>query len=177
MKLVAAFLLAVAIFGAASPPRVTRASLRRLEQSVDARVINIDDEDPGYLLGPTRGVYLEGYGAVFTTEVELVPSAAPNPFRPEIKKADIQRLKAKKQLRLNVLRVRMRDLLIASATPLDSVPLDEQIALAVTIPYFPWEDTAGMPRQVLMHAPRRVLLQGTRGDTLAVDNAVKVQEF
>jgi hypothetical protein len=177
MRLTGALLLAVAIFGASIPPRVSWASIRHMEQSVDAKVTNIDKTEPGFLLGPTRGVYLDGYGAVFTAEVDLLPSAAPNPFRPEYSKQDILRLKAKKQMRISLLKQKMRDTIIAASVPLDSVPKEERIALAVTIPYFPWEDGAGLPRQIVMHAPRSLLLKGAKGDTLAVDSGLKVQEF
>jgi hypothetical protein len=116
-------------------------------------------------------------GVVFTVEVDLLPGAAPNPFRPAHTKQDILRLKGKKQLRIGMLKQQMRDTLVAAAVPLDSVPLDERIALAVTIPYFSWEDGTGLPRQILMSAPRGVLLKGTKNDTLAVENNLKVQEF
>jgi hypothetical protein len=170
-------LLAIAIFGASLQPRVSRASLRHMEQSVDAKVAAIDQVEPGFLLGPTRGVYLEGYGLVFTAEVDLLPAAAPNPFRPQYSKEDILRLKAKKQTRISLLKQKMRDTLVATAVPLDNVPPEERIALAVTIPYYPWEDGAGLPRQIVMHAPRSVLLRGAKGDSLAVDSGLKVQEF
>jgi hypothetical protein len=123
-------------------------------------------------------VYLEGYGAVFTAEVEVLAAAAPNPFSGrEQTIADKQRLKAEKRYRIDVLKQKMRETLVAAATPLDSVPLDEQIALAVTIPYFPGESTEGMPRQILMWAPKRILLQSGKGNTKALDSALKVQEF
>jgi hypothetical protein len=177
VRLAGAFLLAIAIFGASAQTRVSRASIRHMEQSVDSKVAAIDQDEPGFLLGPTRGVYLDGYGVVFTAEVDLLPSAAPNPFRPAYSKQDILRLKGKKQARISLLKQKMRDTIIAAAGPLDNVPPDERIALAVTIPYFGWEDGAGLPRQIVMYAPRSLLLKGAKGDTLAVDNGLKVQEF
>ena len=177
MKLGAAFLLAIAIFGASVQPRVSRTSIQQMEQSVDGKVLAIDQNEPGYLLGPTRGVYLDGYGVVFTAEVDLLPSAAPNPFRPAYSKQDILRLKAKKQTRISLLKQKMRDTIIAAAGPLDNLAPDDRIALAVTIPYYSWEDGTGLPRQIVMYAPRSLLVKGAKGDTLAVDNGLKVQEF
>jgi hypothetical protein len=178
VRLGAAFLLTVAIFAASVQSRVSRSSLAHLEKTIDAKVAAIDPDERSLVLGPTRGVYLEGYGAVFTAEVELVPSATPNPFSGQtITKDLVTRLKAKKRLRIDILKQTMRDTLIAAAVPLDSVPVDERIALAVTIPYFSWEDSSGLPRQILMTAPRGVLLKGAKGDTLAVDNGLKAQEF
>jgi hypothetical protein len=177
MRLAASLLLAIAIFGASIPARVSRASMRHMEQSVDTKVAAIEEAEPGLLLGPTRGVYLDGYGVVFTAEVDLLPTAAPNPFRPAYSKQDILRLKAKKQTRISLLKQKMRDTIIAAAGPLDNLAADDRIALAVTIPYFSWEDGAGLPRQIVMYAPRSLLLKGAKGDTLAVDSGLKVQEF
>lgn len=175
MRFAAAFLLTVAIFAANTQPRITRTHLSYMEKAADHKVIALDDEEPGFLLGPTRGVYLEDYGAVFSTEVDLVPAAAPNPFRPAT--PNVQKLKAKKQNRLLILKQRMIEVLIASATPLDGVPLDKKVALAVTIAYYPWEDTNGLPRQIVLEAPRRLLVKGAAGDMEAVQKAVRIQEF
>jgi hypothetical protein len=177
MKLTAAFLLGLAAF-AESPVRVSRASLNHQERSMDDRIVAVSPDEPGYLLGPTRGVYLEGYGVVFTAEVDLLSNAAPNPFRPSnYSKQDLARLKGKKQTRITLLKQQMQNALVAAAVPLDGIPAEEIIALAVTIPYFPWEDGKDLPRQILMSAPRSVLQKGAKGDKLSVDNGLKIQEF
>ena len=61
-------------------------------------------DDPYLLIGDTRGVYLEGYGAVFTTEVNLANGPSLSPFRPSITKDDIARIRAKKLERFPILR-------------------------------------------------------------------------
>ena len=43
-----------------------------MEKSLDNRIARLWQDNPFVLLGPTRGVYLDGYGAVFTAEVNLV---------------------------------------------------------------------------------------------------------
>jgi hypothetical protein len=154
------------------PARVTRASLRTLERSADGSLENLLQDDPLSILGATRAVYLDGYGVVFSTEVELSPSAAPNPFRPAFSKEEIARLKEKKRVRIAFLKESMRNMLVQFAKSLNTVPPGENVALAVTIPYFRWEDTGGMPLQILMVAPRKALTAPT-----VPANAVKVQEF
>jgi hypothetical protein len=126
------------------------------------------------ILGNTRGVYLEGYGAVFSSEVDLMASAATSPFRPEYTKAEVAKIKQKKQAKLDVLRAQMKEMLIHSAGALVDVPMNEQIVLAVSIAYFRWEDKAGMPQQIVMQAPRKALLTAPR---TAQDAAIKVQEY
>jgi hypothetical protein len=155
---------------------IHRASLRALERSTDSTFEKVLREDPLSILGATRAVYLDGYGAVFTTEVELAASAAPNPFRPAFTKEEVAQLREKKKLRIAYLKETMRGILMQLAASLESVPLKENIALAVTIPYFRWEDGAGMPRQILLVAPRAALLDAKagKGEALA---AMKSQEF
>jgi hypothetical protein len=172
-RAVAGVVLGVALCAATE---LNRASLRELERSTDAKFEGLMQEDPLAILGQTRGVYLAGYGVVFTTEVELAASAAPNPFRQPFSKQDIARLKEKKKLRISYMKESMRGLLISFATTLDAVPLKENVALAVTIPYFRWEDTSGMPRQILMVAPRQSLLEAKTGKTNGLAT-LKVQEF
>ena len=65
-------LLAVAASAIASDaPRVPRTTLAAAEKSLDNRFAGLWSDNPFIMLGPTRGVYLEGYGAVFTAEVNL----------------------------------------------------------------------------------------------------------
>ena len=173
MRCVAGLALAAALFAASG---VNRASLRDLERATDSSFETLLKEDPLSILGATRGVYLEGYGVVFTTEVELSPSAAPNPFRPAFSKEDVVRLKEKKKLRIEFLKASMRGLLMSFAASLGKVPPAEHVAFAVTIPYFRWEDTSGMPRQILMVGSRQSLLDAKSGDEKALAT-LKVQEF
>ena len=65
-------LTANTLAAASETPRVSRAMLVASEKSLDDRVSRLWDDNPFVLLGPTRGIYLEGYGAVFTAEVNLV---------------------------------------------------------------------------------------------------------
>jgi hypothetical protein len=154
------------------PTRITWASLRVLERTADSSFEALVKDDPLSILGNTRGVYLQGYGVVFSTEVELSPSSAPNPFRPAFNKEEIARLKEKKKIRMSFLKESMRNVLLHFAKSLNAVPQDENVALAVTIPYFRWEDIGGMPRQILMVAPRKALIAQT-----VPANAVTLQEF
>ncbi len=173
MKFAAGFLVALLLVGAASvSPRVSRNNLAGLEQATDAKLKALEVNEPGSLLGATRGVYLEGYGAVFTTELDLLGFAAPNPFRPAYSKAEIAKLKLRKQGRIVMMKHRMQESLVIMAQQLEGVPANEQIALAITIPYWPWEEATGMPRQILMQAPKSALL-----DPGKLNASLKVLEF
>lgn len=173
MKFAAGFLVGLMLVGAASiSPRVSRNNLAGLEKATDDKLRALEVQEPGTLLGATRGVYLAGYGAVFTTELDLLAFAAPNPFRPQYTKADIAKLKARKQGRIIMMKQRMQESLVIMAQQLEGVATNEQIALAVTIPYWPWEESTGMPKQILMQATKSALL-----NPATLDTTLRVQEF
>jgi hypothetical protein len=148
-----------------------------MELSFYQRVQTAEVTDPFMLLGNTRGIYLEGYGAVFTAEVNLVSSNIRNPFMPAPTKFDITRLRIKKSDRLNVLKKHMREALIGAGASLDAVPPEEQIVVGVTLFYFNWEDRTGLPSQVVMSAPRKALLEANRGNGAPLTAALRLQEF
>ena len=53
--------------------------------------------------------------------------------------------------------------LLGLAVTLDDVPPSEQIVLGVALFYFSWEDTSGLPSQVLMQAEKRKLVEVQTG--------------
>lgn len=175
-----AALLAVAAWAQAGEgPRVTRAALAAMEANFDKRIVTLNFEDPFDLLGATRGVYLEGYGAVFTTEVSLAIVPPITPFRRSISKDEVERVRQKKLQRLPLLKRAMREMLVASANSLSTVPPGEQIVVGVTLFYFSWEDGSGLPSQVLMQARRQTLLDYAVGRISddALQAAIHEQEF
>jgi len=177
MKIAAGLLAGLVVIAATTPPRITYAALRALEKSTDASFETLVQEDPLNILGATRGVYLDGYVIVFSAEVALAAYAAPNPFRPAYTKEDIQRLRERKTVRISHLKESMRNQLVNLATSLDTVPLTQNVVLAVTIPYYRWENLEGMPRQIVMIAPRKALLDAKAGNSRALGAALKIQEF
>jgi hypothetical protein len=176
MKRIFLFLaLAASIWAAATGKPFKLAALTAMERSFDQRLERLSD-DPYLLVGLTRGVYLEGYGAVFTSEVSLANGLSPNPFRPAITKEDIARIHAKKLERLPALRQCMRDMLLAAAASLDEVPAGEQIVVGVSLLYRPEEDRSGMPAQILMQGPKAKLLDAKLG-RISLEQAVKSRDY
>jgi hypothetical protein len=160
-----------------SPP-VTRAAFAGLEKKLDRRILSLDVNDPYELLGTVRGVYLRGYGAVFTTELSLVPTYV-TPFDADLTPADFQRLHRKKLAKLVPLKAFMRQMMVETAAELDSVPAHEQIVLGVTLFYRSSEIKDGLPGQIVMQAPRQALLDYKAGriQSGALDAAIRVQEL
>ena len=175
MKFAAALLSVALAFGASN---VSRALLESVEKTFDKRLKQVNPDDPFALLLDTQGVYLNGYGVLFTAQVSLypVPGLAGFGAPVETLKANIHK---KKLERLPNLRREMREMMVAGAGMLDTVPADEQLALAVSLTRKPWEDMTGLPNQIVMQASRRALVefQTAKRDPATLDQVIKVQEF
>ncbi len=153
-------LLGAAVWAAAAAgqPRIKWASIAALEKTFDTRLKRASVVEPLDLLGTTRGIYLPGYGVVFTSEVDLIISPNISPFHQSFTKQEIARIRARKLERLPLLKQNMREMLIASAAALEAVPPAEQIVVGVSLFHFSWEDTTGLPSQIVMLGQRQKLL-------------------
>jgi len=159
-------------FVSGQSPRITRADLAGIERGMDLKLERASIAEPYDLLGPTRGVYIEGYGVVFSSELNLIISANLSPFHPSFTKQEIERVHDRKAQRMPALRQHMRQLLIDAAASLENLPPNEQVVLAVTLFHYKWEDYSGLPSQIVMQAQRQQLLNNeTR------ESAIRVQEF
>lgn len=176
--LVAACLAALATAGAIAdaPAQVRRSVIRAAEISLNDRLAKIFPDTPLSVTGQVRGVYIDGYGAVFTAEMNPVSdgtSLMHSVLRPEEK----VQVKAKKIARIPELKKAMKEALVETAASLDPVPLDDQVVLEVVIDRFLWEDGSGYPSELLVQAPRRKLLELKRaGNASALDAAIKLTE-
>lgn len=164
-----------ALVAASAGPRVSRATLTAMEKSLDERIQRLWDDTPYLLIGTTRGVYLEGYGAVFTAEVNLVMNPV-SLMNTRLTKEDIAKVRQKKLDRLPVLRKALKDSMVSMAASLDTVPGDEQIAIVAFIDHYPWEDIAGMPAQITLQAQRKKLVEVLHAGGAGIDNAIRITE-
>src|SRR5580658_6986651 len=104
----------LAMTAATSGPRVSRGTLASMEKSLDERIQRLWDDTPYLLLGTTRGVYLEGYGAVFTAEVNLVMNPV-GLMSTRLTKDDIARVRQKKLDRIPILKKALRESMVSMA--------------------------------------------------------------
>lgn len=171
--------LCLVLSAAAASPRVTRKSLAELEKKFDGRILSYSIEDPFDLLGTTRGVYLEDYGVVFTVELNLVAAAVVTPFRPAFTEEQIAKLRLKKLDRLTRLREMMRRMMVDSASSLKHLNGDQRVAVGVTLFRYSWENSTGLPAQILMEARLQNLRDFEAGklDAAGLDAAISVREF
>jgi hypothetical protein len=176
---VAALLAAVLPAMPAEKPAVTRAALAAVESSFDGRIQRLGQAEPFDLLGNTRGVYLEGFGVVFSAELSLIVTPSISPFRPSISKELMEKIHQKKLDRVPVLKQAMRDMLVSSAASLGAIPSNEQIAVGVTLFYYSWEGRSGLPSQIIMQASKSSLLDAHLGKSTeaALAAAIRLKEF
>ena len=153
---------APATLGAApAQPRVPISMLYAIERTCDDKLRAIGEPNTVDMLGATRGVYLEGYGAVFTAEIGLVTPPAIYPFHPTATAEDKVNIRRKMIERLPLLRKAIAEMARSAAASLAAVPEAQQIVVAVRLDYMKWEDTSGLPAMILMKADRKSALAGT----------------
>ena len=167
---------AAALVPAAEAPRVSRAVLAPAEKSLDDKIARLWDDNPLALLGSTRGVYLEGYGVVFTAEVNMAIGGT-TLMHPSWTKEDKERHRKKKLERLPQLKAALKQALAASAASIDPVLGEEQVVIAIFLSRYPWEDATGIPVQVTVQGTRKKLIDAQRAGGTALDQVVQMKEF
>jgi hypothetical protein len=157
--LIASILLSALPAGSmADGPKVNRPMTEAMAQSLDRKLRGLWPQDAAEVVGVPQGAYIRGYGAVFLGEVNLAPTTPITPFHQTVNADEVRRTHEKKLQRIATLRTAMRAMLMDSARSLDSVPPDEQVAVGLSLFYWKWENREGLPAQIVMHAPRKALL-------------------
>jgi hypothetical protein len=142
--------------GSERPP-VALLTLTALEKDLDIRIATTGGADPCIVLGGTRGLLVTGFGAVFTSDVDLVNSPSIGLFQPTISPEQKALVHKRKLAHLALLQTAMRDTLMALAqsASLKSMAGTDQIVVGLRLMYRPWEDTSGLPGEIVMRADRQ----------------------
>jgi hypothetical protein len=141
---------------AVAPTHIPQGMLANLEKNFDTRLEAANGKDPLEIWGDgTRGLYVEGFGIVFTTEISLIVTPGIMPFRPTISDELKAQVHQRKLNHLSPLKDLMKDLMKVSALTLVPLPDDQKIVYAVRVRYQIWEDTTGLPAQIVMTADKK----------------------
>jgi hypothetical protein len=165
-------LLLLAAVSVAQSPAVSRPAVTAVERNIETRLLKADPADPFEILAFPQGVYLEGYGVVFTTKINLILTLGLSPFRPQMSPQDVARVRERKLKKIDLLHATIREILLNAAASLDPVPRGEQVVLSVSLFHSSWENTEGLPNQIVMQGPREKLL-----NRAASDSAIKTKVF
>jgi hypothetical protein len=160
---------------AATTPRISGNLLKLVETSLDDRVKSLWADNPFSIIRPTRGLYLDGYGAVFTVDVSPVMSTT-SMMHPTVTKDEVTKAHKVRGERIGQLRSAMRAAVADAASSLDPVPADEQVTLVVYLQHHEWEDISGMPGQITFRGKKKALIDAKRAGASALMQAVTVTE-
>lgn len=145
-------------------PALSFAVMADLEKQLDEKVSMAGGATPMVLLGTARTLYLPGYGIVVTQEVSLTVTPTISPFNQSITPQQVVRVHQQKVERLPLMRQTMKDMWTQTASTLNMVPSNEQIIVAVRLLYKSWEDTKGLPGQIILKGPRSAGIGGAQMD-------------
>jgi hypothetical protein len=177
MKVLLIVAAAAALCFAAVEPRVSRATLTAVEGTIN-QTFTPRGPDSYDVLGRARGTYLEGYGTLFTIELDLA-NAGPldmSPFRPVMSPAEIEAIRERKLKKVPVLKETMRNILVNASGTMEGLPANERIAMEAILFNFRWEDSKGLPRRIFMSAERQKLLDARAGHASEAELAAVVEE-
>jgi hypothetical protein len=162
---------------ASTEPRVSRAGIVAVEKSINEEFAN-SSGDPYAVIGNARGTYLEGYGALFTVELDLINSAqfSPNPFKQKVTPQEIATTRERKLKKLVSLRQSMRNLMVNASGTLEGLPPNERVAMEAVLFYNSWEESRGMPRRLFMSAEKQKLRDARAAHAGQTELAAIVEE-
>lgn len=183
-KFLVFFLLAMTAAASASAaelsnaPRLARNAVAITERNLDNRFTRLWSDNPVPVLGPSRGVYLEGYGVVFTAEVNLVAGPPLTLFNTATSKEYAAQHRQAKMKRIPELKVELQKALLdaAASKELAAVPPEEQIVLVALLSRFPWEDLTGMPAQIMLQGSKKKLLEA-KSSGANLEAAIQATQF
>ena len=158
MKVILLLGLAVFCF-AATEPTVSIGSLKSVEGAINDRLLS-KVNDPYDLLGTARGTYVEGNGAVFTFELNLVfgSSLAGTPFSPKVTELEITAMHERKARKIADLKETMRGLATTACKTLQGLPAEENVMMEAFLFSYHWENTRGLPRRIVLTVQKQKLL-------------------
>jgi hypothetical protein len=160
---------------AVADTHVSRSVIRSVEISLDERLSRIWPDTPISVTSHTRGLYLDGYGAVFTVEMSTASDGVGLMSTNLTSQAKSQ-IKQKKIERVPQLQKVLEQALVDAAASLDPVPLDEQVVIEVDLTRYSWEDGTGYPAEMLVQSTRRKLLDVKHANGVGLEAAVHITE-
>jgi hypothetical protein len=166
-------LLAAVICPAADAPRVNRIALGSVEKSLDSRIAGLWPDNALTVIGSTRGVYLDGYGAVFSVEVNTV-QANVSPMHPTLSKEEVVQMRHRQIDRVPQLTKELKKMLVDSAASLDPLAPTDNVVISAILDHYSWEDKGSLPSQITLQAQKSKLLDVKRANGAGMDLAIKV---
>jgi hypothetical protein len=157
-------MLTVATAAAASQPAAPPLSgspaleIETVEKAFDGSIRGYSIDAPLDHLLPTHGIFVEGYGAVFVTDVNLVSLPPLFGFGGRIAKGELSRIHDSKLKRLPEVRKLMTQMVLAASGTLAHLSPDEHILLQFNFYSLDLEDRTGLPKLMSVQGKKKDLL-------------------
>lgn len=137
-----------------------------VEKDMDARLSSAGAAagDPCYVLGAgSRGFLISGFGVVMSTELDLINTPGGGIFNNGISPALRASVHKRKLGQVAALQQTLREMVASvDASPMLKLADTDQVVIAVRLAYRSWEDTTGLPGQIVARLDHR-------GGTVKVD--------
>ena len=112
---------------------------------------------PFSILQPAKGVYLEGFGVVFSVEANLYPMRFISPFSPApYSEKELKEAREQKPLRMKKAEEMVEELLRDHGPGLSFLRPDENVAVAIHV--FNPGELSDLPSQVVIQTKRQTLI-------------------
>lgn len=170
----ATILVAAGLGLAASESRISSKAADTVEDLVNDK-LRVPGADAYDLLGPARCTYVDGYGVVITLELQLVFAANNMPFRAAYSPQEVAAVRDRELKKLPLFKETLHELMAGSASTLDSLPLNQRIAIEARLFHFGWEDSKGVPGRIFMSAEKSKLL-AAKANPAALAAAIEEQD-
>lgn len=165
-RVVALMALCAAWAGAAQPSAAGRplnSEMQAVQRACDAAIRGYSIDAPVDHMLPTHGVYIEGFGAAFITDLNLVALPPLFGFGGHINPAELKRIHDSKVKRLPAVRELLTRMLMDGAKTLNHMSPEESVLLHVNFYYMEIEDRAGLPASMTVQAKKKDLLAAASG--------------
>ena len=148
-----------------------------VQKACDAAIRAYSIDAPMDHLLPTHGLYVEGYGAVFVTDVNLIALPPLWGFGGHIAPGELKRIHETKLKRLPGVRQLMTQMLIDASKALVHLTPDENILLQFNFYGMEMEDRSGLPKSMSIQGKKKDLLEAAAGKVPAggVSGILKVR--
>ncbi len=180
MRDLALCLILTAASAAAAQPASQPASplsgppLKEIEavaKACDGAIRGYSIDKPLDHLLPTHSVYVDGYGLVFVTDVNLVSLPPLFGFGGRISKEELTRIHDSKVKRLPEVRKLMTQMVLTASGMLTHLSPDESILLQVNFYSQDFEIRTGLPRSMSVQAKKKDLVEAAAGKSLDDTNS------
>jgi hypothetical protein len=141
-------------------PPFDRVAIGTLETQFESRIDKLDLNDPVQKMGACSGVYVPGYGMVFTLPVVLATTPAISPFHMKITPQEVASVHKRKLAHVPALKTALTEMLINAYKAMPNLPASDKVAVGVRVFYLDWEDKSGLPSLIVVSADRASALAG-----------------